>query len=510
MFEHLGFLDWTIFLGYLAVVFGLGLAFAGGQQTNEDYFVGGRKMRWWPVGISLFATAFSSVSFVALPREGAYEDYHVFLTMLLIPLVITPLLWWVFVPVYVRLRLTSVYEYLEIRFHPLLRRFGTILFAGYAVGWMGSMLYTVGLIILSVVQCPATYLPWILIGVGAFAMVYTVLGGVKAVIWTDVLQAITLGGGMLIVLCMALGQIPGGFAEVVRVGAANDKFEMFNFTSDLTLRRSFWTACAFGLFVYLPGYTISQVTVQRYVCMADLKEARRALAINAVVVTVVAAIFFFAGTTLYAFYHQAGASGFPNLASQDQLLPHFVTTELARVGLTGLLTAALFAAAMSTIDSGVNSLTAVVVCDWLGGRTPSVTLSRILTLILGVVVIAAAILASYAKNNVIDLVSEIAGTFLGLLLGLFFLGILVPRANALGATMGLLAGTTSLVCVRVFFPDVPQWWYGAISSIPTFAVGWAASFAASAPSKDQRRGLLWCLPEPGDAPCTRNRSLDHA
>ena len=505
MFDHLGLFDWTIFLGYLATVFGLGLVFAGGQHTNEDYFVGGRKMRWWPVGISLFATAFSSVSFVALPREGAYEDYHVFLTMLLIPLVITPLLWWVFVPVYVRLRLTSVYEYLEIRFHPILRRLGTLLFAGYAVGWMGTMLYTVGLIILSVVRCSDAYLPWILVGVGGFAMIYTVLGGVKAVIWTDVLQAVTLGGGMLIVLFLALRHIPGGFGEVVSMGTANHKFDMFNMTSDLFERRSFWTALAFGLFVYLPGYTTSQVTVQRYVCMPDLKEARRALAINAVVVTFVSIVFFFVGTTLFAFYHQPGAAGFPELAKQDQLLPHFVTTELTEFGLTGLLTAALFAAAMSTIDSGVNSLTAVVVCDWLGGNRLSVTTSRVLTLVFGVVVIGAALVSPYLGTHVIEIVTKIAGTFLGLLLGLFFLGILVPRANALGATIGLAAGAVSLICVWTLTP-IPHWWYGAFSSIPAFAVGWAASYAAGAPSQEQRRGLLWCLPEADDASFDKSQS----
>ena len=509
MFDHLGLFDWTIFLGYLAVVFGLGLAFAGGQRTNEDYFVGGRKMRWWPVGISLFATAFSSVSFVALPREGAYEDYHVFLTMLLIPLVITPLLWWVFVPVYVRLRLTSVYEYLEIRFHPLLRRFGTLLFAGYAIGWMGTMLYTVGLIILSVIRCSDAQLPWILVAVGTFAMIYTVLGGVKAVIWTDVLQAVTLGGGMLIVLVLALQQIPGGFSEVVQMGTANNKFDMFNMTSDLFERRSFWTACAFGLFVYLPGYTISQVTVQRYVYTADLKEARRALAINAVVVTFVAVVFFFVGTTLYAFYHQPGAAGFPELAKQDQLLPHFVTTELTQFGLTGLLTAALFAAAMSTIDSGVNSLTAVVVCDWLGGRHPSIKVSRLLTLVFGVIVIGAALISPHLGNHVIEIVTKIAGTFLGLLLGIFFLGILVPRANAFGATIGLVAGAISLICVWTLTP-IPHWWYGAFSSIPAFVVGWAASYAAPAPTETHRRGLLWALPGPDEELVDKTNSLNHA
>ena len=130
--------DVLVFVLYLAGVLGLSLAFARGQRTNEDYFLGGRRMPWAAVGASLFATGFSSVSFVALPRETAYGDYHFLIVVLFIPLVITPILWWAFVPLFIRLGLTSVYEYLEIRFNRSLRRVGSLLFAGYAIGWMAG------------------------------------------------------------------------------------------------------------------------------------------------------------------------------------------------------------------------------------------------------------------------------------------------------------------------------------------------------------------------------------
>ncbi|MHC4179397.1 MAG: sodium:solute symporter family transporter [Planctomycetota bacterium] len=490
----LGPIDWVIFAGYLAVIFAMGVWLARGQRSNEDYFVAGRRMSWLAVGLSLFATAFSSLSFVALPREGAYVDYHLFLTYLFIPLVITPVLWWLFVPVYIRLKVTSVYEYLEIRFNRPMRRLGTLLFALYAIGWMGSMVYATGLIVKAVLHLDRWQFTWTVVAVGLFATLYTTLGGIKAVIWTDVLQAATLGGGMLVVFLLAAQQVEGGWATIVGLGIEHDKFQMFDLRLDLTRRSTFLSACSLGLFMYLPGYTTSQVTVQRYVCMRNLREARRALLINAAVATVVASLFFFVGTTLFAFYHQPGASGFPELDKQDQILPHFVLTELRRPGLAGLLLAGLFAAVMSTIDSGINSLTAVVAYDWLSGRSLRVVFSRLSCALFGLSVIGAALLAPYLGQHVIDIISIIAGSFLGLLLGVFLMGMLVSRANTAGAITGLCAGAASLAFVWTQ-TDIHGWWYGAYTCLPTFGVGVLASYIFRPPRPDQLKGLA-CKPRP--------------
>ncbi len=487
---RLSWIDWAIFCGYLAVVFALGLWFMRRQKSNEDYFVGGRRMNWFPVGVSLFATAFSSLSFVALPKEGAYSDYHLFLTYMFIPFVITPVLAWMFVPVYLRLGVTSVYEYLEVRFNRPMRRLGTLLFALYAIGWMGSMVYATGLILKAVLHLDETQFTWTLIGVGLFATLYTTLGGMKAVIWTDVLQAATLGGGMLAVLLLALHKIDGGLAAVVSLGLEHDKFQMLDMSLDLTRRNTFLSACSLGLFVYLPGYTTSQVTVQRYVCTRNLAEARRSLVINAVVATLVASLFFFVGTTIFAYYHQAGGPGLPTLEKQDQLMPHFVLTELRYVGLTGLLVAGLFAAVMSTIDSGINSLTAVVVYDWLSGRDLPVAVSRLLCAMFGLAVIGAALLAPHLGEYVIDIISIIAGSFLGLLLAVFLLGMLMPRANTGGAIVGLVAGAACLAYIWTQTP-VSGWWYGAYTCLSAFAAGAVASLLFPGPRPEQLKGLAW-------------------
>ena len=485
----IGIFDWTIFFFYLIVVFCVGVYFTRRQKTREDYFVGGRKMNWIAVGISLFATSFSSISFLAYPREGAFEDYHLFLTLLCIPFVIVPLLWFVFVPMYIRLGVTSIYEYLERRFSRRMRRLGTLLFAGYAIGWMGSMLYGMGLILQAVLGLSEPQMMLMLVGIGMFAMLYTMLGGVQAVIWNDVLQTIILGGGMLAVFFLACGMIDGGFGTVVRFGMENDKFNMFDVEFDIVERRNVYSAIAFALFMYLPGYTVSQTTAQRYVCMSSLGEARRSLLISGVVSTLVCLLFFVVGTTMFTFYNRPGIGGFPELFRQDQLLPHFVVSEIGVTGLTGLLLAGLFAAALSTIDSGINSMTAVVVYDWLSEKDPGVGMSRALTCVFGVLVIAAALIAPYIGQHLIEIISKITGVFLGLLLGVFLLGMFSSTANPGGTFIGLIAGTIALAVVGTQ-TILPHWWYGGITIAVTVIVGLAASRFFARPDENKLNMLL--------------------
>lgn len=490
----IGWIDGGIFLVYIAVVLGMGFWFSRFQKSNEDYFLGGRKMNWFAVGTSLFATAFSSISFVMLPREGAYADWHLFTAMLFIPLVITPILWYVFVPLFLRLRITSVYEYLDLRFNDRLRKTGTLLFAAYAIGWMGSMLYAVGIIIQASLGLTHEQFLWVLVGVGLFATLYTCLGGFEAVVWTDVLQAFTLGGGMLLVLLIILNMTGSDLASLLETGREHDKLRMLNMEFELTERSSFWAAAGFGLFMYLPGYTASQITVQRYLSMETLPQARRSLLINAVIAPIIALIFFLVGTALFVFYLKQG--GFPDIPNQDQLLPHFLATELPVAGLTGLLLAGLFAAGMSTIDSGINSLTAVIIRDWIPPQRvkTGVGLSRTITFALGLLIIFTSLIVPLIGEHVIDMISRIAGTFLGLLLGLFLLGMFTRGGNSEGAFIGLAFGGVALALVWTA-TDIPHWYYGLFTIGVTFLVGRLASLFFRRPAEEQLEGtILWRKP----------------
>lgn len=489
-------LDWAICIAYLLVVLGIGSWFAREQETNEEYFVGGRRMNWFPIGLSIFASVFSSLSFVGLPREGAYADYHLMLSILFIPLIVTPIACWIFIPLYHRLQSISVYEYLERRFHRSIRLVGSVLFSLYNIGWIGTMLVAVGVILQAVLGLSEVQLTWTLVGVGVFATFYTTIGGVKAVVWTDVLQTFVLGGGMLAVLLMAVARIDGGWGTVVDLGVRYDKFQMFNLNADLTsTTKTFFSACAYGGFVYMASYTVNQGSAQRYVAMPSIAAARRALLVNAALTGGICLLFFMVGSVLFAFYHQslpadaAAGSGFPDLPKEDQLVPHFVLNELPRVGLTGLLLAGLFAAAMSSVDSGINNVTALIVYDWMRGRNVSVKASRVICSSLGILVILAALFIRQWEGPVFDKIIAIAGTFFGLLMGVFFLGVFLRRASTVAATAGMVCGVATVLYV-ILGTDINKQFYGFFGFAPTFIVGVIVSSLTLPPPETKTRGLV--------------------
>jgi SSS family solute:Na+ symporter len=476
-FKVLGPLDWTICAVYLFVVIGLGLWFSRKQENNEDYFVGGRKMHWFPIGLSIFAGTFSSLSFVGLPRDGAYEDYHLLLSIFFIPIVVMPIVGWWFVPLFHRLQVTSCYEYLELRFDRCVRLVASALFMLYTTLWMGNMLVAVGKILQVVLDLSNLQMQIAIVVVGLLATIYTTLGGVKAVVWTDALQAFGLGGGMLLVLILAVGNINGGMPEILSVGAAHGKFDMFS--TDIWSESNVFGACAFGFFVYLAGHSVNFTAVQRYVSMPSIRAARRSLLVNGTMVTLTCTLFFFVGTTLFVYYDQMDSTTtiFHQLHDQkkgDQLLPYFVMNEIPQVGLTGLLVAGLFAAAMSSMDSGINSVTASVVCDWKRGDHQSVLQSRIWCALFGCLAIAAALAITLVTDApVFKILMTIAGTFLGLLLGVFLLGMLVRRTNWQGAILGLIGGAIIFGICK--YQGMTYWWDGACTTLGTLVIGTIAS-----------------------------------
>lgn len=482
-------LDWSICLGYLAVVIGLGFWFARSQHDNEDYFVGGRRMHWLPIGLSIFAGTFSSLSFVGLPREAAYDDWHLLLSILFIPLVVMPLVGWLFIPLYFRLHVTSAYEYLQRRFHYSVRLLASVLFLLYTIGWMGNLLNAVGKILQPVLGLSSWQLSIALVVVGAFATFYTTLGGVKAVVWTDALQAFALGGGMLAVLLLTVGKLDGGWENLWQTGVEHQKFEMLRMKLDFEAG-NFFGACAFGFFVYLAGHAVHFTAVQRYVSMPTVSAARWSLAVNGLMVAVVCLVFFLVGTALFAFYQQTGDPLFVELEQAkktDQLLPSFILTHIPAFGLTGLLLAGLFAAAMSSMDSGINSSTATVVCDWLMGKNISLAGSRALTVLFGVLAIGTAIALQQLDLPVFHILMTIAGTFLGLMLGIFLLGMLSPRANTPGALIGLAGGILFFGVAKA--AGMSFWYDGACTTTATLFVGLFASLLFPPPSEKQLQGV---------------------
>ena len=507
--EHISLLDWAICLAYLGLVIGLGLYFSNKQRNNEEFFFGGGHMHWIPVGLSLFATTFSSNSFVGLPAEGAFGDYHQFLAILFIPFVVIPITCIWFIPFYKGLGFISLYEYLERRFARPVRLVASLIFMIYSAGWMGTMLLAVSRILNVVLENESTAQTiGVITVVGLLATIYTAAGGVKAVIWTDTVQAFALCGGMVFLLVLLIDGIDGGWSTFFATGSEAGKFDMFR-TDGGMAKRNVYSACVYGLFVYLGSQVASYGAFQRYITVDTVNDARRALVVKGVFTVVSCSLFFLEGTALFVYYQQSHADIFQQFSegrSKDQLLPHFVIHFAGGYGMTGLILAGLFAAAMSSLDSGINSMTATTVTDWLNGREVGTATNRCLTLGFGVGVTVIACLLSMINSPVFDILLSIAGATLGLLLAVMLMGLLVPKANTFGVICGMLAGLFVFALIRMVLPQQDAatlewlgplaglkdntWWDGLFTTVPAVVVGVLVSLATAAPRDDQLQGLL--------------------
>lgn len=507
--EQIALIDWLICLGYLVIVIGLGIYFSNKQKDNDDFFLGGRNMHWIPVGLSLFATTFSSNSFVGLPAEGAYRDYHQLLAIFFIPFVVVPITCIWFIPFYKGFGYRSLYEYLERRFTRPVRLVASMIFMVYSAGWMGSMLVAASRILKVVLKTESdSQTILVIVIMGFLATLYTAMGGVKAVIWTDTIQAFALCGGMFFLFGLLLFKIDGGWGTFVSAGSAADKFDMFRTDGGLAERNVF-SACAYGFFVYMGGQLASYGAFQRYVTVESVNDARRALIIKGAFTFVSCTLFFMVGSALFVFYQQSHPEVFEQLSTgktKDELLPHFVVNFAGGYGMVGLILAGLFAAAMSSLDSGINSMTATLVTDWLKGREVGTTMNRCLTFVFGAGVTVIACLLSLINSPVFDILLSIAGATLGLLLAVLMLGMLFPRVNTFGVVTGLAVGLMVFLSIRIGIPRLDAeslerlgplaglksntWWDGMFATVPAVVVGVLASYIAPPPQEDQTKGLL--------------------
>ena len=504
-------LDWIVCVGYLLLVVSLGLWFAHDQSSNDEFFLGGRNMHWMPVGLSLFATTISSNSFVGFPAEGAFGNYHQLLAILFIPFVIIPIVCYWFIPFYKRMGTVSLYEYLERRFNKEVRLFASGIFMFYSAGWMATMLLAVSRILEVVLETESNSdVIIMIIVVGVLATLYTAVGGVKAVIWTDTIQAFALGGGLFVLLFYIVSQINGGWIGMFRQGMEAEKFEMFS-TSGGWGERNIYSACAYGFIIYLGAQVATYSGFQRYVTVDTISDARRSLYVKGVFTLFACTLFFLVGTALYVFYQQSAATVelFDAMAegkAKDQLLPHFVVYYARGFGMTGLLLAGLFAAAMSSLDSGINSMSASFVIDWCNGRELGVTSNRIITLVFGTIVTSAAIVLVHWNSPVFDILLAIAGASFGLLLSVLLLGMFCSRANVVGVTAGMIAGVGAFCFIRIYttiasvealewlgsFADIKHntWWDGLFTTLTSLVVGLSVSYLTTAPPVEKLGNLL--------------------
>jgi len=494
-------LDLTILVAYLAGTVLLGAYFSRAQRTVQDYFISGRRTPWWAIMGSIVATETSTVTFISVPGF-AYGTNLTFLQLVMGYMIGRVTVVLLFVPAYFRGELLTVYQLLGQRFGTGVKRFASGLFLLTRSLADGFRLFATGLVLavllLTMPGIDATARAWVpsidpaltvlaasVLIMGAATILYTYLGGMAAVIWTDVAQLVVYLAGAVVAAILLLHRIPGGWAEVVRVGSAAGRFQVFDFTWDVTRSYTFWSGVIGGAFLTTATHGTDQLMVQRYLCANRAGHARKALLWSGALIFAQFVLFLLIGVMLYVYYTGYAPAEIAAFTQNGRLLtdrvfPRFIVTHLPP-GVVGLVLAAIFAAAMSTLSSSLNSSSAAVLGDFYIPMTRArhadghyLRVSRGMTAFWGVVQITVALLAIQLSSRVVDEVLGIASFTNGVILGLFFLGTFTRRVGQAAAFAGVAAGAAVMLSVKLFTPISWQW-YVLIGSLTTVSAGLLAS-----------------------------------
>ncbi|WP_079476288.1 sodium:solute symporter [Marinococcus halophilus] len=486
-------IDFIVLIVYVIGIALFGAFFGKGQKSTKDYFLGGRNVPWWAIGLSVMATQASAITFIGAPGWGYEGGLDRINTYINLPLVMAFLMV-TLVPFFYRTEVYTAYEYLERRFDTKTRSLTAALFLVSRGLATGVVLYAPALV-LSVVTGWNVNLTIALMAIIAIA--YTVLGGISAVIWTDVIQMFVLWLGAILAIITIVGTLPDGFSGAVSLGAQEGMLESLNFQFDLSAEYSIWAGVIGGFFLHVAYFGADQSQIQRVLTSKSIKESKMSLLISGLFIFPQMLLFLFIGILLYAYYQYVGQ---PDIENLNELFPLFVVNNLP-VGITGLIIAGVFAAAMSSLDSALNSLSAVTVRDFYakflkknGSEAHYLKASRWATIFWG---IYATIFAFFAGNlgPVIETVNQIGSYFYGALLGVFLLAIFVRRANGTGAFAGVIAGMAAVWLV-ITFAEISWLYNNAVGAVVSVLVGYGVSLLAPAPKKEKTQGLIFGDKEP--------------
>lgn len=472
-----GLLNTIVLLAYLGVLLAIGVFLAGRQRSSEAFFLADRTLPWLPVAMSMYASVTSASTYLVLPGKAYAENLSMIVACVISPLV-APLLIFVVYPVYRRLRVTTSYEYIGSRFGPVARQVVAVLFVLARLGWLGTVLYAPSLA-LSVTTGWALHA--CLLVLGGVATLYTVLGGLAAVVWTDVLQFAILAGGAVWVLVSLCVAVPGGAAGIGRVAVETGRLRMFDLHlaggdgsfAGIFLHMSLWSVGLHMLLNMCHEYGTDQVTVQRMMAIRDDRGVTKAILFNAAVDFVLIAVLLCTGLGLLAFYRQA-PGGLPGLASPDGILPHYIRHHLPD-GVAGLIITAILAAAMSSADSGMNSIASVLEYDLFLPRWKrplsergAVFRARVATVALGLLATGAAFLMARI-GGILEGLSNVLSLFNAPVLALFLSGLLWPWV-AFPAWLGALAVALPATAFLNIATKVNWSWRFPFSFSVTFAL----------------------------------------
>lgn len=480
-----GFWNWIALILYLLLMLGIGAFFTKRAGRNADsFFKGSGKLPSWVVGFSIYATTLSAITFMSTPEKSYLTDWSYIAGNIAIVAII-PLLIYFYIPFFKKLRVTSAYEYLEARFNPAVRVIGSLLFVLFHIGRVAIVIYLPTLAITAVSDIN----PYVVASlVGVLCIIYTFLGGFEGVVWSDFIQGVILLGGALVIILIGVSHIDGGFSTVIADAVENKKFISADNWKMNAAAAAIPIIFIGSIFNNLQQYTSSQDVVQRYQASDSIKETSKSIWTNGVLALISAPLFYGMGTVLFVFY--STHSPLPESFNTSSIVPYFILTEMPPF-VAGLLIAAIFAAAQSTISSSLNSIAACLSVDikqrFFGKKDEKaeVQFARLITIVVGIIgLLASLYLIAADSSDVWDLFLLITGLFGVPIAGIFAVGIFTKRTTGTGVIVGIIVA----VIVSYFLQGVGGAGSPFYTSIIAFALAFIVAYIASlilpSPKKD--------------------------
>ena len=468
-------LDYAIIAVYLAGITLFGLRFRKKQRSLRDYFLAGRDIPWWAIALSIVAAETSTLTIISIPGL-AYDTNFTFLQVVMGYVVGRIVISFVLLPHYFRGDLYTAYELIERRFGRNLRSLTAGLFLLTRAAAEGVRVYAVSIVV-SIALGTGEVASIAIIT--ALSVVYTFEGGLAAVIWTDVVQTVIYVGGTLVGVATLVHLVPGGWGAIHSAAAAAGKLQLLNFSTSPWIPYTFWSGVIGGAFLTTASHGTDQLIVQRLLAARGQKQSVTALLSSGLAILFQFALFLTVGIMLWAYYRVPSAT----FGRADRIYPTFIVSRLPH-GISGLLIAAILAAAMSNLSAALNSLSSSSILDFYARVRPQadektkMRLSRLATLCWALVLFALAVIALHKVGRVVEVGLQIASVAYGALLGVFLLGVLTRKANQRGAMVGMAFGF-ALELYLWLGTHIPWTWWVMLGTAVTFTVGYLASSVLS-------------------------------
>jgi solute:Na+ symporter, SSS family len=463
-------LDLAIIAIYLVGITLFGLRFRKRQRSIRDYFLASRDIPWWAISLSIVAAETSTLTIISIPGL-AYDTNLAFLQVVMGYALGRVVISFVLLPHYFRGDLYTAYELIERRFGRGLRSLTAGIFLLTRTAAEGVRVYAVSIVVAIAL---GTGEVWSIAIITILTLIYTFEGGLAAVIWTDVVQTAIYVAGTLVGVFTILHLVPGGWSAIHAAAASAGKLQVFDFTPSLWIPYTFWAGVIGGTAFTTASHGTDQLFVQRLLAARGQKQSAAALISSGVAILFQFALFLLVGVMLWAYYRVPSA----NFGKPDRIYPTFIVKQMPH-GISGLLIAAILAAAMSNLSAALNSLSSSAILDFYLRLRPNsdekkrMSLSRLATFFFALLLFGLAILSLHKVGRVVEVGLQIASVAYGALLGVFLLGVLTKRANQSGAMVGMLFGFGIELCLWRW--HVPWTWWVIIGTIVTFAVGYASS-----------------------------------